>query len=275
MKNAVDDISTERIFKVNSLDKLAIKEIKSALDVNPPLHSDIQRQIKTYTAKVQFVELSFEGSNVNSKDVQIPSDALPFKDKKIKDKLTTKMKLFDDIIAKKGYKPLLDLKNSIKEMRDSYLIPLSSKEGKSIIKSNDKNIFIERVEEIRESIPEFMDFVNEFLETEILNSEDRIRNELKSFLKENPPDNIKNLTDNTRQRKIEQYVNSIIGSIKFPDAKDLLNNVRIVLNFYDLTFEDFKDSELLSEFMFKGIMDENDIDSIVKFKDAFEAKKQK
>ena len=271
--NAANDLEQKKAFQINTLDEADIEEVRNSLDKNPPLHPDLQRQIKTYITKVQFVELTFEGANLHTKDVIIPPKALPFKDENIKKKLNTKMKLFSNIDEKKGFERFTELKAKIEKIRNNYLQPLTCRKDKSVIKIEDKLNLKGEIEKIKKEIPEVNKQIRDFIKMEVLNSKKQIQKELHDFLIENPPDNLKDYKDNLFKESIEDEVNKIINHIKFPEPDQILNKVSIKNNFYDLTFEDFKDPELLSEFSDKGIMNSNDIESIVKIKNAFEVKK--
>ena len=79
------------------LNRDKLKSVVENLEANPPLQPDIKRKIDTYTTKVQFVELKFIGANFHNKKVNIPTEALPYKDAAIKNSLETKLSLFTEI----------------------------------------------------------------------------------------------------------------------------------------------------------------------------------
>lgn len=108
-----------------------------------------------------------------------------------------------------------------------------------------------------------------FLKAEFLR---RIKNEMKTFLSSNPPEEIKNYKPNHLEDKIEDIISKILNSIKYPDPHKIINSISINENFYDLTFEDFKDKNFLKELEKKGIMEKGEIEKIVSFKKAFEIK---
>jgi hypothetical protein len=85
-KAQVKDFDTNKFF-----------DIKMNLSVNPPLKPDLQRQINTYTAKIQFAELKFQGGRFNHQVVNIPKDALPIVNQELKSLLLSRIKLFKDI----------------------------------------------------------------------------------------------------------------------------------------------------------------------------------
>ena len=93
------------------------------------------------------------------------------------------------------------------------------------------------------------------------------------FLKTNPPDEIKNYKPSFFNDKVDDIVNGIINSIKYPDPNKILGSMCLKENFYNLTFDDFENEKFLKELETKGIMKKGEIEKIVSFKNAFQAKK--
>lgn len=277
IKHAIDIIEskTEIPFKPKKFDTNNFENVKKKLEVNPPEHPDLKRQINTYISKIQFVELSFIGINFNSKEIKIPSKILPYKDENIKKKLNTKMKLFGDIKEKVEYKGFSEYLQKYDKLREDYLFPIKCREQKNIIKMLRKNEFIDSLENLRKQLNDENTKLKAFMKEEILKSKSTIKKELRAFLKENPPeylktyDNNKNLFDESVNDKVDEMVNSI----KFPEPDDITSKMVIKCRFYDLTIEDFKDNELLGELDERNIMEKNDIESIIEWKKAFESKK--
>jgi len=249
-----------------------IEEINKRLESNPPVHPDLQRQIKTYTAKIQFVELHFEGRNIHSAKVSIPPDALPFKDEQLRQSLETRLRLFENIKEDEGFKVLYDFIGSIDAMRKEYLVPIASRE-KSIIRQERKGKFTARVDELKGQIKGVRAKMLHVMAEEILNSSDRVKQELVTFFKANPPEEYKSYQASLFQRKTESLVNQIVGSIKFPEPETLLDKMDVHVNFYDLTWEDFRNQEFLDELARKEVFSKGDLKQIVSMRDAFEVKK--
>ena len=110
------------------------EEIKIKLKINPPLEPDLQRQINTYTAKIQFVELKFSGGNLENKIAQLPDKALPLNSPELKSLLQTRIKMFQDIDKHEDFYKLQDFKNKVDKLRKDYLTPITCRPSKSIIK---------------------------------------------------------------------------------------------------------------------------------------------
>ncbi len=273
LEETINDIENPQTkIPIKPINDESFQKVKENLKKNPPLHPDLQRQINTYTARIQFTELNFEGANLHVKKVNIPPKALPFKDKEIKKVLETKMRLFDNLYTKDEFKVFFSVKDKIEELRKKYCTPITSRK-KSVISVEKKQEFIAEMEKIKEDIDQLNEIIPQHLDSEILSSKERIQGELMRFLKENPPEEIKDYQPDLLKRKTIDIVSQILNSIKYPEPKDLLNKMSLKVHFYDLTFEDFKDDEFLKELKDRELMAEGEINDIVSFRKAFEASK--
>lgn len=75
-----------------AFDNEKYEAIKKKLKVNPPLSPNLQRQINTYTAKIQFVELKFSGGNLENRIAQLPKKAIPINSDELKSVLFSYLK---------------------------------------------------------------------------------------------------------------------------------------------------------------------------------------
>ena len=131
IENLASEVSEGTTPTTEALDTQRFKAIQQALVKNPPIAPDLQRQIKTYNAKVQFVELKFSGINLQSRTISIPTDAIPINNKELKKILQTKMKLFQDIEGNKDFAIFGELKRKVEILRDDYLNQLLAEKVKA------------------------------------------------------------------------------------------------------------------------------------------------
>lgn len=257
----------------SEFDNEKYESIKKKLKVNPPLSPNLQRQINTYTAKIQFVELKFSGGNLENRIAQLPKKAIPINSDELKSLLLTRIKMFQDISKNPDYKKFQDLKDEVEKLRKKYLTPITCRQGKSIIKMEEKEIFLVELNKLKETTKTLNKELVTMLEEGKLKTIDLLRKELKTFLQTNEPQELKIITkQEVKERKLEEIINTIVASVKFPEVSNLLEKISLTELFYDLTWNDFKDEKLHKEFEEKKIMVKDEIDSIVKLKDAFEAK---
>lgn len=257
-----------------SFKMLNYEKTKEALNKVPPIEPDLQRRIKTYTAKVQFIELRFSGINLQARTINIPKDAIPIVNVELKNLLLTKIKLFQDMENNKGFDVFRQLKKRVELLREDYLKPITCREGKSLILVEMKEPFKGRLNKIKNEIQDINKQLPDIIETATLQTKDLISAELIKFFKANLPDNIKQYNDPIlRDRKLNDFVDGIVRRIPFPKTEKLIEKISLNDYYYDLTFQDFSDEKLIQELQKKEIMKDEDIKGIVEMKNAFAVKK--
>lgn len=274
IKSDLDEIidvpGSEKQLKIKPLNNVKVERIRKNLKINPPLQPDLKRRINTYTTKVQFVELKFIGANFSSKKIPLPKDALPFRDAELKNAIESKLNLFDNLGENEDFKKFKQIKNMEEAIREKYLIPITCR-NKSLIKVLKKEEFLEDLKLIQEKINKYKNAGLQELEKAMLNRKKAIKKELTEFMKENPPKDYSHYDQNFLFDKIEDDIQTVVSRLKFPTAQSLITGLEIKYNFYDLTFEDFRDDELIQEFKDKYILKSEELEDIVSIKNAFEA----
>ena len=274
-ENAFNEVK-EKGFETNvtQFDKEKYTTIQKNLKVNPPLSPNLQRQINTYTAKIQFVELKFSGGNLENKIAQLPKKAIPINSDELKSLLLTRIKMFQDISKDSEYKKFQDFKDKIEKLRKDFLIPITCRPSKSIIKMERKDSFLKELATLKEESKTMTKILTTTLEEGKLNTIDLLRKELVTFFRTNEPQELKDIDrSDIKERKQTEIINSIVSSVKFPEVSDLIESISISELFYDLTWNDFKDEKLHKEFLEKKVMMKDEIDSIVHLKKAFDVKR--
>jgi len=270
----VENKQKEQNQTVSDFDNKKHEENKIKLKINPPLEPDLQRQINTYTAKIQFVELKFSGGNLENKIAQLPKKAIPINSDELKNLLQTRIKMFQDIDKSSDHKKLIEFKDKVEKLRKDFLTPITCRPGKSIIKIDNKEKFIIELNNLKKETEKLNTALTTMLEEGKLNTVDLLKKELKTFFIANEPDELKNINrPDIKERKLEEIINTITASVKFPEVSKLIEKISLTELFYDLTWNDFKDEKLHKEFQDKKIMNHNDIESIVKMKDVYETKR--
>ena len=246
---------------------------KQKLKINPPNPPDLQRQINTYSAKIQFVELKFSGGNIQNKIIQLPPKAIPINSDELKSLLQTRIKIFQNFDENNEYQKFIKLKENVDDLRKRYLTPIKCRPGKRIIKIEQKEEFFKELNKLKKETETLNSSLLTILEEGRLNTLDLLKKELKEFLIKNEPDELKSISNTEiKERRIEEISNKIVASVKFPQVDKLIMNINLTEFFYDLTWYDFKDENLLKEFREKEIMTNDDIDQIVRMKKVYETR---
>lgn len=258
----------------SSFDEEKYKLIKKNLKINPPLSPNLLRQINTYTAKIQFIELKFSGGHLENRIAQLPKKAIPINSEELKSLLLTRIKMFQDMSKNTDYEKFQEFKDKIEKLRKDFLTPITCRPGKSIIKIENKETFLNSLGQLKEETKKMNKVLTTMLEEGKLNTLDLLRKELIVFFKTNEPTEVKEiLRVDIKERRVIEIINTIIASVKFPEVADLIKGISLTELFYDLTWNDFKDEKLHKEFLEKEIMKKDEIDSIVDLKKAFDVQK--
>jgi hypothetical protein len=244
------------------------KVIENSIKENPPATPDLQRQIRVYNTKFQYAELIFEGANISNKKIDIPPNALPFKDADIKKQLQTKLGLFTKEQTDTWTQFSL-LKEDLEAIRKRFLKPCTPRKEKSILLKREKSEFIAEVNKLESKLIELSGTLTNQLQQAINKSYDMLEKELGIFFKQNPPDHTQTLDGDLKDRAIKDEINKIMYRIKIPKAHDLISNFKLKTHFYDLTWEDLSDEILVSWFKEKGLISREDEEELADRSNAF------
>ncbi|QOJ27643.1 MAG: hypothetical protein HRU80_01680 [Ignavibacteriales bacterium] len=261
-------IETPHPKKINTEE---VKIVERKLQANPPVAPDMRRILNIYNAKIQFVEFKFEGAKLSEKTIKIPQQALPIHDKNLQKRIDSTIKLFREGFDNEVIKRISDLSNFVDYLRagkgdgyqSGYLIPIKCRE-KSIIFKDKREEFDKHVRDIREEIDKLRKDNSTLLQVEVLNTRKNFRQELTNYYNENKEKYLPNGGSGI-ELLIEKKVDDIIAQIRFPDDKKLLSKLSLTCTYYDLTYEDFSDEELLNEFLEKSVITQADHTQIVTF----------
>jgi len=258
-----------------NLNHEVFEKISTNLKENPPIEPDLKRAIEIYNLKVQFVELKFENGKIKGRRVPLPKNALPFESPELKRILEAGMRIFveDEESSKLNFDMYTSIQDDVKKIREKYLIPITRRPDKSILDKQKKTEFLKDIETINKKIKEDQSKLISDIDIEIEKAKDRLGTELYYFFVKNPPEIIKIHYPKERwDSKCDDYVRNMIKNMKFPDPIKMVEEMKLITHFYDLTWNDFSDNELISEFERKGIL-KDDLESIRHLRPAFEIRK--
>lgn len=220
------------------VDDETVGKVKAALEIAPPQQFDLARQTQVYAALIEFVELSFEGFNIQSRRVQLPS-TLPMiasKDKSLKERLTASLKVLDKIEKPKVLK---DITDSIEELRKAYLVPVGPA-GRVMLKSK-RNAFETELKAIEDALITCKKSLTADLKDALDSVVASITPELARSVMADPPPRFRGLFPATEESAAE-YVREQLEKT-FPSAEDLVAGMKIHKFYKDVTYETLKNKE--------------------------------
>jgi hypothetical protein len=253
-----------------SFNYAAAKEAADALKSNPPVAPDLRRQLNVYTTRFQFVEIEFKGSKFAYKKVKLPEKLLAVSDVDLLRSIESTLRVFDSRNDQIGLETR-KLNNQLDRIKEGFLIKNPQKD-KWVMQKADKLKMEERFNLLRVGVDEVKRSLVAALYAEIDKTKYKIEVELKRFFLLNTPRNLMLLSNEKREAAIEKEVSKLLEKIKFPVPESLLNDLELVVRYFDLTEEDLCDPEMISWFVQMGLLKKQEQAQLAEFKPAFYAK---
>lgn len=230
----------EPLVGIEPVTEATLSVVRKALEIAPAQPLDLARRTQVYTALIEFVELKFEGFNVQSRRVQLPK-SLPLiasTDRVLKARLTASLKVLEDI-----EKPVALRENSesLEVLRDAYLIPVGAV-GRVMLKSK-RNSFEAELRSIEESLDRCRSSLADGLKVALKAVVDGITPELARAVLLNPPPHFRGRYEPT-QSHAEEYVREELTKA-LPNAEKLVQGMKIYKFYKDVTYATLKNKEFV------------------------------
>ncbi|TCO80609.1 hypothetical protein EV699_11387 [Plasticicumulans lactativorans] len=221
-----------------------LKIVKRALEIAPPQQFDLARQTQVYAALIQFVELTFEGFNIQSRRIQLPK-TLPLiasQNKALKNRVTASLKVLDKIEKPKA---LQDITEQMEELRQAYLVPVGQA-GRVMLKSKRQN-FESELAKIEERLTECKEVLKKDLQDALSKVIDAIIPDLSRAVLVDQPPRFRGLFSDTEE-SAAIYVREELAK-SFPTAEELISGMKIHKFYKDVTYETLKNKEFSDRVM--------------------------
>ncbi len=231
----------EPIVGATEVDDATVEKVTSALAMAPPQAFDLARRTQVYAALIEFVELKFEGFNLQSRRVRLPK-TLPMiasKDRTLKARLSASLKVLDNIEKPKALK---DITDSLDELREAYLIPVGPA-GRVMLKSK-RDEFEAELQRIEKALADCKDALLEDLKQVLDNVIASITPELARAVIADPPPRFRGLFQ-ANEESAADYVREELEKA-FPSAETLVEGMRIHRFYKDVTYETLKNKEFVA-----------------------------
>jgi hypothetical protein len=226
------------------LDQANLLKVRQALIIAPPQQFDLARQTQVYAALIQFVDLKFEGFNIQSRSIQLPK-TLPLiasQDKALKDRVTASLKVLDKLEKPKA---LQEVTEALEDLRQAYLVPVGQV-GRVMLKSKRKD-FEKELNSIQQRLDDFKGSLIEDLQDALDNVIEAIVPDLSRAVLADPPSRFRGLFPATEESAAD-YVREELAK-SFPTAEELVSGMKIHMFYKDVTYETLKDKEFSDRVM--------------------------
>lgn len=226
------------------VDEATLQKVKRALEIAPPQQFDLARQTQVYAALIQFVDLNFEGFNIQSRRVQLPKSlpVIASQDRALKERLTASLKVLDKI---EKPKTLREVTERLDELRHAYLVPVGQA-GRIMLKSK-RSDFESELKGIEKSLDECKESLERDLNNVLKGVIDALVPDLSRAVIANPPPRFRGLFPATDESAAE-YVREELGR-SFPTAAELVAGMKIHKFYKDVTYETLKNKDFAERVM--------------------------
>lgn len=219
-------------------DEITLCKVKRALEIAPPQQFDLARQTQVYAALIQFVELTFEGFNIQSRRIQLPK-TLPLiasQDKALKDRVTASLKVLDKIEKPKA---LQEVTEKLEELRQAYLVPVGQA-GRVMLKSKRQN-FENELTKIETDLDDCKEALKKDLQGALNKVIDAIVPDLSRAVMADPPSRFRGLFLATEASAADYVKEELMKA--FPKADDMVAGMKIHKFYKDVTYETLKNKD--------------------------------
>ncbi|HEY3371695.1 MAG TPA: hypothetical protein VGK10_12640, partial [Prolixibacteraceae bacterium] len=241
---------------------------------------DYKRIVEYYSNKFQYAKLEFKGANLMHRKVDLPKDVLPIMDAELKEKLETKLNLFDKEDVDKCFTPLNAYKAKIADIRERFFTKVKLRDESLICKLY-KVEFIAQYEALEEELIKVRAAIINEIAKQINSTKVRLVNDLRDFFIANPKalfpkhSNLWTNADYVASEAIEfaQYLVYNPKMIKWPKAHLLVEEFKLSVQYSDITIEDLNNKDFIKELKESGLIDHTDIHHLADFGIAINATK--
>lgn len=218
------------------------EHVENNLTQLPPAKFDVVRQVRVFEPYLQYVEMSLTGASIQRNKVKIPSDLLNSEgNKDLQGRLNTTF----DLIEKNSMLSSKTLGEDLNKIRNNLTPSLGKGYGRVMLKSN-KDLLIKRIDEFNGKLVKHKNSVKDELAKHIEESIFQIVNHYVPLLESNPPDSMLGQLPSSQRGKegIERWLRGRLMRL-FPTADSLIQDMKLDIQFKDVTYETLKKADFL------------------------------
>jgi len=238
VEDPIVQVDVEPLVGAEPLTRESVAKVSRALEIAPPRPFDLARRTMVYSALIQFVELHFEGFNIQSRRIQLPK-TLPMiasKDRAVKERLTASLKLLDSVEKPAA---LASVSKDLEELRQAYLVPVG-KAGRVMLKSK-RAEFEEALKSINTALNKCKESLVAELQQALDSVVDAIAPDLARAVVADPPPRFRGLFLATSEAAMDYVWEELTKAL--PRGSELVEGMKIHCLFKDVTYEMLTDDD--------------------------------
>lgn len=210
----------------------------------PAVKFDIARQVRVFSAYLQYVELKLTGAAIQRNRLVIPPNVLKLGGSA---DLEGRLRTTFDLIEKGDKLSSKKLEAELNDIRSNFTPSLGKDHGRVMLKAQKRN-FESRLVKLRNSLTAHQKKIADELQGQLDESREQIISYYLQMAIDNPPDAMLGQLTNEKpsEEDARRWLNYEMDQV-FPMAESLIENMQLELRYKDVTFEtlnqpDFKNS---------------------------------
>lgn len=209
-----------------------IETISEKLQEAPPIKFDIARQVRVFQPHFQYVELSLTGAAIQNHKLTIPKSIQNIgADAEVSGRLRTTF----DLIDKNAKVSSKELDAELNTIRTKLTRSLGKNHGRVVLKAA-LPILEKRLDELRKKIAEHQVNIEKDLENVLSESRKLIVDYYKPLVKGKIPDELYGIFGSPTEKDIALWLDNELSKA-FPAPEDLIKNIKLEVNYKDVTFD--------------------------------------
>lgn len=228
-KQAIQEATSET--KPVPVDKAALSSISAKLKAAPPAQFDVARQVRVFQPHFQYIELSLTGAAIQRHKLTIPKAIQNIGNEK---ELEGRLRTTFDLIDKDASVSSTALDRELRDIRNNFTRSLGKKHGRIIRKVTLPKLD-ERLTELREKIAKHQETVEGNLEAILSKSKSLMVDYYLPTVMQSPPDELYGSIGTLTESNIRSWLENKLSKA-FPTPDVLINNMKLEVNYKDVTF---------------------------------------
>ncbi|GBE09462.1 hypothetical protein BMS3Abin12_00006 [bacterium BMS3Abin12] len=216
--------------------------VDQALKEAPPVQFDLARQVRVFSAYLQYVELKLSGAAIQRHRLAIPPNILKLGGSK---DLEGRLRTTFDLIEKGGNLSSKKLEDELNEIRKNFTPSLGKDHGRVVLKRAKPHLE-KRLETFRAKLKAYQKNVADNLQRQLDKSRKQVIEYYLQRVIENPPDSLRGqlLHPKPTEDDARFWLDAELDGA-FPKADALIQKMQLDVRYKDVTFETLNQPDFL------------------------------
>jgi hypothetical protein len=234
IRNQAAEVPSEKVTEKQ------FSEVKQRLDEAPPVQFDIARQVRVFTAYIQYVDLSLSGAAIERRRVAIPGSIQSLGSG---EDLEGRLRTTVDLVARGGKLSSKALHDALNQIRKDFTPSLGKKHGRVVLKGARPHLE-DRLTKLRGELAEHQQRVERELQENLDESKKQIIEHYLPLVLSNPPDAVRGQFLVLGETEAKAWLESELDRV-FPTADSMVKEMQLDVSYKDVTFETLDSDDFL------------------------------